>query len=243
MALELLQIGLLIAATATILYFLRRTKRDIEHRLKRIELRIKEQDATIRLQEAAFGLPLPWTQWALSAGCLLRIRESFAKRQIRTVVECGAGMSTLYLARFVQATGGRVVTLEDNAVWASTVQGMLDAEGLADRVTLLTTPLAAREIGGRTVHWYDVESPDALGIDTVELLVVDGPVGSSGAFARYAALPFFAETFEPGTEIYLDDAGRDEERQIVEEWGKLVALETEMIRGARPYARMVVAGP
>ncbi|MCB1036035.1 MAG: class I SAM-dependent methyltransferase, partial [Acidobacteria bacterium] len=162
----------LACCSAVLLAYGRHSRRQLEARLKRLDSQLGELSAKVALQEPSFSLPLPWTSWTLSASCLLRIRESFAKRTIRTVVECGAGISTLHLARFLAPGGGRLVSLEDDEVWAAAVRRMVEKEGLAEIVTVLHRPLVEHRVLGHSVRWYDVRSPRDLGLDTIDLILV-----------------------------------------------------------------------
>ena len=64
--------------------------------------------------------------------------------------------------------------------------------------------------------WYD---EDMLPKDVlIDLLVVDGPPGSTCRLARYPALPVFAEMMNKNACVFLDDANRKEEMEIVRRW-------------------------
>ncbi len=230
------------AATVATLAYGRYSKRQLERRLKRIEARLGELSSLVTLQEPVFSRPLPWTSWTLSAGCLLRIRDSFAKRPIRTVVECGAGISTLHIGRFLAADGGRLVALEDDEVWARAIQRLVKEEGLSDVVTVLYRPLVEHQVLGHRVRWYDLGSPADLGLDSIDLLLVDGPPGVSGPMARLPALPILAPALADDAEIFLDDARRPEEQEILRLWQEALPSKLETSRGARPYARLVLEG-
>lgn len=235
-------VGSIAAGTAAVLVYSRRSKRLLEDRLRRLEGKIGELSALVSLQEPVFRRPLPWTSWTLSATCLLRIRESFAKRHIQAVVECGAGISTLHLGRFLAAEGGRLVSLEDDEVWAAAIRRLVEEEGLAQVVTVLHRPLVTHRILGREVRWYDVRSPADLDLDAIDLVLVDGPPGASGPMARLAALPVLAPALGAGAEIFLDDARRPEEQEILRLWQGMRPATVEVSRGARPYARLVLGG-
>jgi hypothetical protein len=54
----------------------------------------------------------------------------------------------------------------------------------------------------------------------IDILVVDGPPGESGAFARRPALEFFLPYLQIDSLIFLHDTKRNDERQIAQEWAK-----------------------
>jgi hypothetical protein len=72
------------------------------------------------------------------------------------------------------------------------------------------------EINGAKWLWYDlskVEIPEAI-----DLLIVDGPPGTTQKLARYPAVPMLHEKLNKDAFILLDDGARPDERQIVEQW-------------------------
>jgi len=223
--------------SAAVIAYQRRCKQQITAYLRRIELRMVESRALTALHEPHFSQPLPWTGWSLSAECLMGIVEAFSKRKIRTVVECGAGISTLYLARLLKEREGRLITLEDSAAWAETIQNHLRREGREDRVEILVRPLVKSEVLGHETRWYDLPSAADLGVDQVDLVLVDGPPSTSGPLARLAAAPRLWDVLAEDAEIFLDDANRPEEKEIQEIWCRELPLTPQLMGGHRPYLR------
>src|SRR5690606_18547556 len=80
--------------------------------------------------------------------------------------------------------------------------------GLGATVEVRHAPLVAR--------WY--EASVFADIDTIDLLIVDGPPATTGQLARYPALPLLAERLSPGAVVVLDDAERDAEAEIARRW-------------------------
>lgn len=58
----------------------------------------------------------------------------------------------------------------------------------------------------------------------VDVLIVDGPPGLTGDWARYPAYPLLREKLRPGAIVLIDDAQRTDERSIVEAWLELGGL-------------------
>ena len=79
----------------------------------------------------------------------------------RTIVEVGTsrGVSTLHLADAARHTGGRVVSLDTDAVAQEHARRSLDAAGLADHVTFRT------QDGGAALAGLPDESVDLLFLD------------------------------------------------------------------------------
>ena len=188
-----------------------------------------ELRAQLQLQEPAFEHPLPWSGWALPARALLDVVGTVLIRGGRTVVECGSGVSTLYLARLLKATGaGHVYSLEHDEKWAALVDSMLDRNALADWATVIRAPLRSQTILGHETSWYEI--PDgALPQDPVDVLLVDGPVGLRAPLARLGALPFFHERLAADAVVFLDDAVREDEQQIKEIWCREYDMEATYV--------------
>ena len=71
----------------------------------------------------------------------------------------------------------------------------------------------------KETHKNGIVDEIALGFD---LVVVDGPYGKTTPFARYSALPFLKNKLADNFAVFLDDSSRIEEREIANEWLKLL---------------------
>jgi hypothetical protein len=93
---------------------------------------------------------------------------------------------------------------------------MLKMHGLSNLATVVYAPLVEHTIDGEKFLWYD---PRALeGIESADLLVVDGPPGRVCPLARYPALPKLAPKLAANAAILLDDGDRSSEQEIVQRW-------------------------
>ncbi len=177
-----------------------------------------EMDALHQLQRRfpfEGRVPLVWG-WALSPGALLQTLDLVEDVGARTVVECGSGLSTLYLARVMKDRGGRVIALEHTADFAEETREMLRRHGLADVAEVRDAALVEVDLAGAPVTWYEPAAIDDIA--DVDLLLVDGPPKATGDLARYPAVPLLATRLSPGCAIVLDDAHRGEERAVAARW-------------------------
>ncbi len=158
---------------------------------------------------------VPWSSAAMRPSGLVAVLNEVALADPELVVECGAGVSTLFLARLLRQRGhGRLVSVEHDERWAGWVARALAAEGLGDRASVVLAPLAAS-------GWYERETVDAaVGAGPVGLLLADGPPACAPelAHARYPALPHLAARLAPDAVVVLDDAWRAGERDVVRRW-------------------------
>ena len=161
---------------------------------------------------------VPFGRSAIAGDCALRLVRLVMALKPRWVIEAGSGLSTVVIARALELVGegGVVISLEHKVEWAEDTRAMLAEQGLQQHSRVILAPLVPTEVGTEEFLWYDlteVTLPDEIG-----LLFVDGPPGSSGAMARYPALPLLFDRLKPGGVVVLDDANRSEEQSIVRRW-------------------------
>ena len=69
-----------------------------------------------------------WTQSAVAPRALSVLINEIQIHGRTNLIECGSGVSTLVLAKVLAGRGGRIVSIDHDAVWQSTVAAM--CEGL-----------------------------------------------------------------------------------------------------------------
>ncbi|MCU1677242.1 MAG: class SAM-dependent methyltransferase [Frankiales bacterium] len=164
--------------------------------------------------------------WAAQPEVLLALVSLVLERRPAVVLELGSGASTVWLARALRETGGRLVSFEHDVTYADATLAALRRNGLQDIVDLRVAPLADVPIDGVVHRWYD---PAALAeISGVGLLFVDGPPGSTGPLARYPALPLLRDRLLDGGVVGLDDYPREEEQEIAGRWAAELAPDFDL---------------
>lgn len=194
--------------------------REVRQQLRAHEqLLITESDALHQLHRRfpiEGSLPL-LGGWALSPTGLLQLLDLATARSVRTVVECGSGVSTIYLAWLLrQEPGARLISLEHEPDFAHAIRERLRDLELDDVAEVRLAPLKPATFGAWSGDWYALEAVRDL--DAVDLLLVDGPPRSSGEQSRYPALPVFESRMSSTGIILLDDANRSEERAVLDAW-------------------------
>jgi predicted O-methyltransferase YrrM len=160
--------------------------------------------------------PEEFTDWALSREALEWLSEFVVTRKIRTIVECGSGLSTILFASMVrEGMVDRVLSLEHDRQWFEYGRYRLAEKGLADAVDLRLCPLRQFPVNRYLVKWYDLQEIAPFPAD---LILVDGPPGNSWIHARHPAPHLLREFMQPGTWLVLDDYQRQQEREVVEMW-------------------------
>jgi hypothetical protein len=161
---------------------------------------------------------LPGTRgWAASPDFLTEVSRHALSEKPATVVECSSGTSTIVLARCMQMNGnGKVYSLEHDPVYAAKTTEQLRRHGLTEYAEVILAPLQAMNLDGKPWQWYALEQlPERLQID---MLVIDGPPEASGPLARYPAGPALFPKLANGAAVFLDDANRPTETEILQRW-------------------------
>jgi protein-L-isoaspartate O-methyltransferase len=186
---------------------------------------VRHQRDQVPQTEALFQLyrqvepvaPMPpsgW--WALNPAELLELWYVLQRRRPQLVLELGSGTSSVWLGYALRRHGGRLVSVEHDRSYAEQTRAHLRRHGLTERVEVRHVPLVPVTVDGEPYQWYD---PDQLtDLSGVDLLVVDGPPGGTGAQARYPALPLLVDRLAPGATVLLDDLDRADEREIAQRW-------------------------
>jgi predicted O-methyltransferase YrrM len=161
--------------------------------------------------------------WAMTPSTLIWILDLIGTGRVSRILECGSGSSTVWFALALEQRGGpgRVVSLESSPTYADETRRRLAELGLGERADVRTAELVELELPGRPPQpWFDtsVLPDDAVGMD---LLFVDGPVGSIAREARYPALPVLGSRLAPDGLVVLDDSARGDEQRIIEQWQDL----------------------
>lgn len=79
------------------------------------------------------------------------------------------------------------------------------------------SPLMDYRFDENNWSWYDKLQVDKIETN-IDLLVVDGPPRFLQENSRFLALPIFFDRLSKKSTIVLDDANRENEKQVVEGW-------------------------
>jgi hypothetical protein len=175
----------------------------------------------------------PWSPISMRpAGVLTILNEIVTNDRIR-IVECGGGISTLYIARLLrQRARGHLCTVEDDAEWAALLRAQLESEQTSDHVSVLHADLVPTSLtfDGQQGRWYDEEKlRQSIFGEPIDLLIVDGPAGQTAErrHARYPAVPHFRSLLTDDYALILDDIHRRGEQEILERWERELGVDFE----------------
>lgn len=159
-------------------------------------------------------LPTPGP-WTLDGPAIATLCNVLRAERPSHVVELGSGLSTIVIASILKETGGRLTSIDHDEKFAEITGSFLEANDLSSLVDLRTASLTPLEKTANEL-WYDTRLLDDL--RKIDLLVVDGPPKPVSPTIRRHALPYLHERLSPQAFILLDDAEREGEKSILEEW-------------------------
>lgn len=162
-------------------------------------------------------LPMPSTGgFAIDSQALGHLLSLVDERRPKKILELGSGASTIWLGYLCQAFGAELVTLDHLEEYLNLTQTAVERHGLNEQVESRLAPLEPVESAGDTYNWYSLASLNDL--SDIDVVLIDGPPAATGPKARYPALPYIIDLLAPHATVILDDAHRQEEADIIEDW-------------------------
>lgn len=159
----------------------------------------------------------PVGDWAACSDFLVQLVSILRDRKPETVVDLGSGLTTLIAAYCLEKNGkGTVQSFDHDKNYADKTKKILQIHGLEHRAKVFHAPLVKTKIGDEQYLWYEQSALDPK--IAIDVLIVDGPPGSSSDFARYPALPLLYKYMNRSATIMLDDGAREAERIIARRW-------------------------
>ncbi|RRR96463.1 class I SAM-dependent methyltransferase [Glycomyces terrestris] len=194
-----------------------KTRRLVREWNRMVYAEIEDLTALYRDIEPDRALP-PLHGWAAGPDLARYLYRRVVEDGRTRVLECGSGSTTVVLAYALKSVGrGHVHALEHDPRFAEATRAMLKERGLDQWATVLDAPLTDVEVEGAPWRWYD---PAVLPAAPIDLLLVDGPPGTTGPQARYPALPVLVDRLAEDAVVVLDDTRRDDEHRIGERWAE-----------------------
>ena len=137
------------------------------------------------------------------------------------VLEFGSGVSTLAVAREIAPHSGRLLSIEQDEMYAARTKKLLSENFLGDTAKVVTVPLGEMKIGGVVTLCYRIERDVASEIKAFDpdFIVIDGPSQVSGG-SRLAIVPSLAPLLKRRVCFVMDDAYRDAELEVGARWEK-----------------------
>ena len=155
--------------------------------------------------------------WAMDATNILTLLDVVDSTRPDLIVELGGGTSSIWLGYVLEQRGsGRVVSIDHDPHYALSTLANVRRHGLEQFVEVRTAPLVKSPVLGHETSWYDPAVFDD--VQDIDLLLVDGPPKATGPMSRYPALPVLEKRMSSRAVVLLDDAHREDEKEIVRRW-------------------------
>ena len=160
-------------------------------------------------------LPDPSDIWAITPELGRFIARTIVERRLKSVLEFGAGSSSVVSAHALSLNGGgRLTSLEARPEWCADRWARVEQEATVD-AELVGSALVLR-LGRHGAHFEYAEAAAALPARApFDFVLVDGP---PWFFGRDGAMCTMIAHLAPGAIIVLDDAARLGERQAIARW-------------------------
>jgi predicted O-methyltransferase YrrM len=172
-----------------------------------------------QLLESRLGLSkaLPIVEdWSAAADFLGVISNHCLVHKPQTIVECSSGSSSVVLAQCCLLNKcGHVYSLENGEEYAVQTRQYLDDFLLSDYGDVIHAPLQEWSLTEEVFQWYGLNDFPDIEID---MLVIDGPPGFLQKHARFPALPLLEDKLARDCAVFLDDAARSDEQELVKRW-------------------------
>lgn len=207
---------------------------------KELKKSVKQLEAFLNIQEVLrTGLALPsMHDWPVSPDFAMYLIGMINKNKYNYILEFGSGSSTIIIARALKklaidnnlAHEVRQVSFEHLEYYHEKTYSELCQANLEKSVSLELAPLEPYEFSdGNVYNYYNCREyllemfKSSCDESAKVLIIVDGPPATTGKWARYPALPIVLETL-PHCEVHfvLDDYYRKEEKELIEEWKKIL---------------------
>ena len=176
---------------------------------------------------------IPFTEWSLSPSTILHILNDILLNDKKNIVEFGCGSSSLYIAKFLEKLGSRsnYYCIESNEEWLNKMRFLAERYEISKFINFVHAPMAEIEeqYGYKNQKlWYDIATVRKVinNVKEIDLVLIDGPVGIDSPYARYSAIPLLKKKFAKNISIFLDDTFRKEEMEILEEWKRILTLQS-----------------
>lgn len=182
---------------------------------------------------------LPWTGASIHPTALLYVLNDITIHRRKHIVECGSGISTIYVAGLIKGLNADIKfqSIDHDENWLSILSEHLQKNDLQDQVELIYAPLTHSEYClDQSYEWYDSAVLDReISKEPIDLLFVDGPPAKSRDcdYSRYPALAYFRSSLAENHVVILDDACRKGEMETASKWKKEFGMKfkQEILKG------------
>lgn len=151
------------------------------------------------------GLTLPYNTWSISPVGMMVIINHILINDIKTIVEFGSGISTIFLHNLSikNGLGLKIISVDHDANW----QQIIKMKYKVDSVKFIASPLDFQmRFKDTSYNWYNLEDLKIIDRKTTDFIIVDAPIGKTSQYERAGAFEFYKEELNrTNFSCYLDD--------------------------------------
>lgn len=164
------------------------------------------------------NFPLPgFRYWTISPDSMKIIISHIIKVKPKFILEFGSGASSVIIGYCLKNLNhGKLLSIDHNPDLSADKEDEIKNHGLQEFVEIIYAPLKVYNFDGKDYLWYSKEF--ATSMDKVDLMIIDGPPAFIQKNSRYPALRLMKDYLSDDATIFLDDAGRPGEKEIVTMW-------------------------
>lgn len=159
----------------------------------------------------------PTRGWAGSPDFLLKLVELVITDSPKYVVELGSGVSSVVLGLALNKFNkGKLLSIDHEVYFTKKTKKFIEVNRLNETVEVMYCPLSVYEYKESIWNWYNLSNVNFE--HKIDLLVVDGPPRELQNKSRFPALSVLFDKLSPEATIILDDANRNNEKQVIDDW-------------------------
>ncbi len=167
---------------------------------------------------------LPITKSSMSFFAIAMIMNDIQINHRQNILEFGSGLSTILISRLIKKNNlpCKLYSVEHDKKWFDLLNSILKKEGTMENTITIFSPLCASEKSKNNLEWYNNKIINTHISENLlfDLVIIDGPPAheKSKSLSRYPALPFIKKKLNKSYSIYLDDASRKGEQEVIKYW-------------------------
>jgi len=161
---------------------------------------------------------LPYNTWSISPQGMMVIVNHILINDVKTIVEFGTGISTVFLNNLSikNNLNLKIISIDHDAEWQKIVKEKYGAKNVEYIHCPMTSKLKFKK---EEFFWYDLDILKNIDKQKVDLMIIDGPVGSNSFYERAGAFEFFKDKLHQNNfSCFFDDTGDAPLKEIMQHY-------------------------
>jgi len=169
------------------------------------------------------------SDWPMAPDSLTFVVSLIANLKPKHILEFGSGISTYVMAKACTLLnlGCKITSIDHDPEFGEEIaKRYLTTLKTSNQINFIFAPLVARSFGGKHLPSYYIKQEQAESVGPADLILIDGPPSYLGG--REGILYQAMDYSTPGTIALLDDANRNEEKNIIHNWRDTLGNKVEI---------------